>query len=677
MDRRRRLFQIVQFRRIVRTSLQLVGPFLDGLAKGLRLLQQPALDRFVGEALKRYHRKTASGEKYLSLSSSAAKEACAGLQVAVSLSQVRGRLSRYVNARLGRGVAIVPIPAKNSLSGDVGCVYSDGRSLHLAEELDFFPTRSENMALYQYLVRLEAGCFEFGSFGFDLDRAADRHGAVRGQAGAAPPAADSLCDAQRFIQSFPLPELADDLLTLFEHGRILRQTRRHYPGLHGRILPLLHDEAGRLYGNGCSPMERLYTELVLDYRIGDSQQMPAGGLQRIPVLFNDAMTDEASIETCADLVCRTYGSVRRNCFSPSSVYRKMRTPFYRRFHWDRVSIALGASLRTAGQIRRRLAEKGVRLYRGDLVRLLERKEPVNPEQIRELIIRPQTPTDSSMSIDLSQLNLETLLQSAGIRADSPDKAHGPAFRYNEWHCHLQDYLHQHTRVQETELNPAADDAFYDKTLAGHRGAIVSIRRAFELLKPQGLVLLRQWPEGDAFDYRALLDFAVDRRAGRMPSDRLFIKRLKQVRDVAVLLLVDLSRSTANPVADRHATVLDVAKEALVLFCEALQVVGDNYAIAGFSGTGRHSVDYYRIKDFNQPLDAAVKGRIAALRPQRSTRMGAAIRHATAQLAKSESRVRFPCWSSATVSPMTWTTRRLTPSPIRAAPSRRRARAAAT
>jgi nitric oxide reductase NorD protein len=158
-----------------------------------------------------------------------------------------------------------------------------------------------------------------------------------------------------------------------------------------------------------------------------------------------------------------------------------------------------------------------------------------------------------------------------------------------------------------------------------------IRYAFELLRPEEMTILRQWREGDAFDYRALLDYALDKKAGLMPSDRLFIKRMKRVRDVAALLLVDLSRSTANPVDTKGTRVLDVEKQAIVMLSEALKVVGDRFAIAGFSGTGPLGVDYYRIKDLEAPLDEAVKSRISAMAPQRSTRMGAAIRHATAQL----------------------------------------------
>jgi nitric oxide reductase activation protein len=87
-------------------------------------------------------------------------------------------------------------------------------------------------------------------------------------------------------------------------------------------------------------------------------------------------------------------------------------------------------------------------------------------------------------------------------------------------------------------------------------------------------------------------------------------------------------------------VLEVAKEALVLFSQALQVVGDTYAMAGFSGTGRLSVDYFPIKAFGEPLNSAVRCRISALAPQRSTRMGAAIRHATAQMTRICAKVRL-------------------------------------
>jgi nitric oxide reductase activation protein len=126
----------------------------------------------------------------------------------------------------------------------------------------------------------------------------------------------------------------------------------------------------------------------------------------------------------------------------------------------------------------------------------------------------------------------------------------------------------------------------------------------------------------------------------MPSERLYIKRVKAQRDVAALFLVDLSRSTANRAYGTRSRVIDIEKEAIVLLCEALEIVGDAYAIAGFSGSGRLGVDYYRIKEFEDPLDDAVRGRIPAMAPHRSTRMGAAIRHATGLLLKMTAKVRL-------------------------------------
>ena len=147
-------------------------------------------------------------------------------------------------------------------------------------------------------------------------------------------------------------------------------------------------------------------------------------------------------------------------------------------------------------------------------------------------------------------------------------------------------------------------------------------------------------EGDEFDYRALLDFALDKKAGLMPSERLYIKRIKQQRDVAVLLLMDLSHSTTSLAVGSQASVIEVEKEAIVVLSEALKVVGDTFAIAGFSGTGRLGVDYFWLKKFDDPLNDQVSYRIDAAAAQRNTRMGAAIRHAASQLEKAASKVRL-------------------------------------
>jgi nitric oxide reductase activation protein len=223
--------------------------------------------------------------------------------------------------------------------------------------------------------------------------------------------------------------------------------------------------------------------------------------------------------------------------------------------------------------------------------------------------------------------------------DEAPPVDGEVFRYPEWSAPLGDYLPNACRVVARNA-PEAGQEFYEEVLVRHRGLAGRLKRIFELQKPQGLVILRRWVEGDAFDYRALLDYAVDRQAGRTPDGRLYMKRLKKVRDISTLLLVDLSRSTANTVAGSSRTVLAVEKEAIVLFCQALEAAGDPFAVAAYSGAGPLRVDYLKIKDFDEAVNQKVRQRISGLSPARNTRMGAAIRHAAVILAQRESRVRL-------------------------------------
>lgn len=138
----------------------------------------------------------------------------------------------------------------------------------------------------------------------------------------------------------------------------------------------------------------------------------------------------------------------------------------------------------------------------------------------------------------------------------------------------------------------------------------------------------------------MTDICTDRRTGRTPAENIYLRKTKNERDVAVLLLVDCSRSTATPVNGSTKTVLDLEKEAVVLFCEALEVIGDKYAVAGFSGFGRLGVEYCPIKDFGEALDGGVRSRIAGMDSLRRTRTGAAVRHAVARLEKIAAKVKI-------------------------------------
>ena len=219
----------------------------------------------------------------------------------------------------------------------------------------------------------------------------------------------------------------------------------------------------------------------------------------------------------------------------------------------------------------------------------------------------------------------------------------PASWYPEWDSHHGDYLHHHVRVVDRTVE-GASSGFYDQTLDRYRELVSQIRHAFEMMKPQGLKLLRNWTEGDELDYRAVLDFVLDKKAGLIPSDRLYIKRIKQERNVAVLLLVDLSRSTGNALtnspSDAPLRCWKLKKRPLCCFAKPSTLLEIPSPFPVFPETGAFLWIIRRSKDFDEPLNDAVRKRISCLSPQRSTRMGAAIRHATAQFDKIPANVRL-------------------------------------
>lgn len=647
----RRRFQIAQLHRVVQFDLKLIDPFLDGLEKGSGLLDGQALEHFVNQGLKLYKLSPSSSVKFLRLSSKVGQDAAAALQRAVPLSQIRGQLNRYLQARLGRSVAVKPLSALPEDKADVEWVCSDGRYIYLPDEIDHYESQADNIQLFKSLLKLEAGFFECRTHDFDVERASCRYPELAPVFGAltVDRPQGSICDGERFLSRFHPAALAADLFDLFEQARVTAFLEGRYPGLMRRVMPLLCRQAERAEVNGILADDHLlaplYAKLVLGRGIAFSTEAETAAVQRaLGVLFEKGASEGDPVEASARRVCIAFECLKKGMGKRLAAYRPLVFPFGRRIHWELASRAFAAEERAARRIKMRLSEQGLEVYRSDLrKRLAERQGNLTPDDIVELVlIREGGQISADAMVDLTALDLDDLLQRSGIDTDASKKAGKNGFSYPEWDHHLQDYLYDHTHVYEKDLpgGPQGEADFYDHTLLRHYGLVARMRRAFELLKPEGMALLRQWPEGDAFDYRALLDYAMDRRAGRIPSDRLFIKRLKQERDVSVMLLVDLSRSTSNTVPGGNTSVLDVAKEAVVLFCEALQVVGDDYAIAGFSGTGRHSVDFYSIKRFEEPFGDAVKSRISYLQPQRSTRMGAAIRHAGATLAQTDSRVKL-------------------------------------
>lgn len=682
LDSSKRTWQLEQLVRVIKTNFHLADPFLEGLENGLNLLSKDDLDRFVSLSLKIVKDDVKLGAKYLSLESKIAIDTYSNMQTGVLLVNVQHQLTRYLRARTGLFISVRSLSAlsQSVLKEKAGRVFicSDGKFIYLPDEIREFATRKENARLYKCLVKIESCLYEFGTFDFDFEKVMERLSKINGygfsflgngrhgiceqngkidgndckRKGAQNH--NNRSDMESFFSLFPVPELAADLFTVFEHGRLRLLMKKKYSGLVRQTFPLLRKEAL----NNCEqdiPCEIIFT-LYLVIALDSSIKYPVDKKEFDFVLdiskrFETAINADNTVETCAEFVYETYIYVKSLLQSDiqerklKAGYHPLQTPYGRRIRPDLVFATYQQYEQTAAQLKMLLKNKGIRVYLSEIrKKLIEKKGALCIDDIKNLICSPQNKAgsdsiNSQAAVDLSWLNtikltgVKTVTHTAGV-----DSA-VPVFWHDEWDSNLNDYLPGYVRVIDRTLDGIKGD-FYNKTLLNYHGLVKKIRYAFDLLKPEGLVRLRQWIEGDEFDYRALLDYAMDKKAGKIPSDRLYIKHIKKNRDVAVLLLVDISRSTSNKVFNANMTVLDVEKEAIVLFCEALKVVGDDFSIAGFSGTSRLNVDYFRIKDFDENVDCTVKERINAISSQRTTRMGGAIRHATGQLEKKSSKVRI-------------------------------------
>ncbi len=191
------------------------------------------------------------------------------------------------------------------------------------------------------------------------------------------------------------------------------------------------------------------------------------------------------------------------------------------------------------------------------------------------------------------------------------------FLYREWDCVRNRFRENFCTLRELPV-PPGDERFVTDTLDKHRALMKSIKKSFEAVLGESRLQRRQ-SDGDDIDLDALIDAWADKVRGVEMSEYLYTRYRNQERNIAVMFMVDMSGSTLG-------WVNDAERESLVLLCEALELLGDRYAIYGFSGRTNKRCEVYKIKEFDESYSVEVKQRISGIRPKAYTRMGVAIRH---------------------------------------------------
>ena len=203
----------------------------------------------------------------------------------------------------------------------------------------------------------------------------------------------------------------------------------------------------------------------------------------------------------------------------------------------------------------------------------------------------------------------------------------PPYHYSEWDYQIQLERPDWATVQEKRAK-LGDMQCIDDIANQYRREIARMKFLLDAMQPQGTRRIRKLEDGDEIDINAAIRSLIDIRMGMQPDPRIMMRSVRKVRDISVLVLLDLSESTNEKVAGHDYSVLDLTRQATVLLASAINKIGDPFAIHGFCSDGRHDVEYFRFKDFDQPYDEIPKARLAGMTGQLSTRMGAAMRHAT-------------------------------------------------
>lgn len=200
------------------------------------------------------------------------------------------------------------------------------------------------------------------------------------------------------------------------------------------------------------------------------------------------------------------------------------------------------------------------------------------------------------------------------------------FHYSEWDYQIQLERPAWATVQEKRAK-SGDLQIIDDITAKYKREIHRMKFLLDAMQPQGVQRIRKLEDGDEIDINAAIASFIDIRLGNQPDPRIMMRSVRKVRDFSILVLLDLSESTNETVQGQEYSVRELTQQACVLLADAIDKVGDAFAIHGFCSDGRHDVEYYRFKDFDQQWDDAPKAKLAGMTGQLSTRMGAAVRHA--------------------------------------------------
>ncbi len=529
-----------------------------------------------------------------------------------------------------------------------------------------YSSYSDNFNWYKSIVTQQVAHSEFDSFNFDFDKESTIFENLRYQLKGESGHGNS--PYEKYFALFDDPRLAMQVFVSVENVRINYLVKYHYPGLR-RSYRLMQEynllALARLPG---ITLRRAFIELLegleIDAVLAIDEEALYEPLNNAKDVLDLLCTSTAAVEDAAEAAIRIYriaqvvpkkvlplgaggyGSENRE----PNVSDLEGQEFMGNFQTDKIKLDLEIKAQTGRKSTMPMSAE-------DMEKLADQKVGINDiKDVKSLPGSGLSAASIPRGVHAFQFSNDKYTQvdryrpTEGLKASPADDDERLSF-YDEWDFRENRYISSWCCVREKILGEGSS-YFYDKTLENRKPLVAEIKRQFERLPAEMLYKAKNLDDGDEFDLDLVIGELIDKRAGHTPTGKVYIKKKKIQRDVAVAFLLDMSGSTADLINKNRPTmqyedsfkydfvkfvmqprrrIIDLEKESIVLLCHAIETLGDNYGIYGFSGHGRSNVQFLVIKDLNESFGERIKRRVDQIAPIHGTRMGPAIRHTIARL----------------------------------------------
>jgi hypothetical protein len=552
--------------------------------------------------------KKGANKGYFTLESKAAKEQANQLKGGVFLSSIEKVLQLFAEALCGQPVKIKPINVGATDSSPT----TDGRTIYLPPHIRLFEedasqghracegcyplrgTLSQNFEWYKIATAFQAGYLEFGTF------------------------APSLTS---FLGLFPKPTLIKQIFDIAEGARVEFLLKKEYPGLIPALIKMREEELSRRPTTiGLFPRDCIVEWLYQISLSGRTKEPITADLSKTffdaCLLLGAVQSQEATVVHSMKAATAVYNLLDDDTI-PFSADHEME-PLEQRGEKVKGEGIKSGDIRPPSQ--GTLLPQGATPSQGQIPQISEFQQSIRGRINPELVEK-----QSALSPKESEKDSETQKAAEEV---APSQQ---SFLYDEWDCEADDYRLGYCHILEKEFaSDGKGEAFAEGVITEYGGMIKSIKRAFQFLAPEEPIWIKGEVEGEQFDFNRLVESRCEAKTSLSPSDRIYMRRQKKERSVSALFLLDMSGSTEQRL-EGGKTILQIEKEALILLANAIDAVGDRFALYGFSGRGNDSVLFYTFKDFQTPYTKEINGRVGNAVSLGQNRDGAAIRHAVSKL----------------------------------------------